>query len=57
MESLKKRVGRDKKIKLDLKVDPELIGGLVVEWDDAYRMDLSVATSIKRLEAEILSAV
>jgi len=57
LESLKRRVGSDKKIKLDMKVDPELIGGLVVEWDDAYRMDLSVVTSIKRLEAEILSAV
>ncbi len=41
---------------MEMKVEPELIGGLIVEWDDAYRMDFSVASSIKRLEAELMDA-
>ena len=51
-----KKIGTDRSIAMEMEVDPELIGGLIVEWDDAYRMDLSVASSIKRLEAELLDA-
>ena len=52
-----KKIGADRNITMELKVEPEIIGGLIVEWDDAYRMDLLVASSIKRLEAELMSAL
>lgn len=51
------RIGADRNISMETVIDPEIIGGLIVEWDDAYRMDLSVASSIKRLEAELMSAL
>jgi len=57
LASLKKKIGDERNITMEMKVEPEIIGGLIVEWDDAYRMDLSVASSIKRLEAELMSAL
>lgn len=43
-------------IKIELKVDPSLIGGMVVSIGDKY-VDMSVATKIKKYTAIIQDAV
>eukprot|EP00210_Caulerpa_lentillifera_P006401 g6115.t1 len=56
-DSLRKKIGVDRKIIMNTKVNPEILGGMILEWDDAYRMDLSVSGSIKRLEKELLNSL
>lgn len=43
-------------IKLDLKVDPVIIGGMIVSIGDKY-VDMSVATKIKKYTEIIQNAV
>jgi F-type H+-transporting ATPase subunit delta len=49
-EKLEKATG--KTVELEVAVKPELIGGFVVEMEN-YRLDASLATSIKKLKREL----
>ncbi|XP_065185983.1 ATP synthase subunit O, mitochondrial-like [Sycon ciliatum] len=49
-------VRKDQKVVMDVKVNPGLIGGMVVEVGDRY-CDMSVATKIRRLSESLNAAV
>jgi F-type H+-transporting ATPase subunit O len=48
------QVGADKKVKLELKVDPSIMGGLQVQIGDQF-MDLSVGSKISEVNRNLMS--
>ncbi|CAD7697051.1 unnamed protein product [Ostreobium quekettii] len=55
-ESLQKLLGEGETLLLDQKVDPDIIGGLVVELGDKY-IDLSVEKRIRDMERLLMEAI
>jgi ATP synthase F1 delta subunit len=52
IDALKKRIGANQSLQVTEKVDPKILGGLVVSIDDKS-VDLSVATQIRKIESAL----